>query len=105
MLEQYAVEYAHVRERDRAAKPRIWAFFAPALPEVGRFDHEQQFDEGGLRGRLMSSSYAPRAGDPCHEPMLRRLAEIFATHARESLVTFSYETVVWYGRLGQEGSP
>ncbi len=53
-----------------------------------------------FRGRLMSSSYAPRAGDPSHEPMLRRLAEIFATHAREGLVTFSYQTVVWHGRLG-----
>jgi len=105
MLERYAVEYAHVRERDRAAEPRIRAFFAPASPDVARFDNEQRFDEAGLRGRLMSSSYAPRAGDPSHEPMLRRLAEIFATHAREGLVTFAYETVVWYGRLGQDGSP
>jgi SAM-dependent methyltransferase len=100
MLERHAVEYAHVRERDRAAEPKIRAFFGPASPAVARFDHEQRFDEAGLRGRLTSSSYAPRAGDPSHEPMLRRLSEIFATHSREGLVTFSYETVAWYGRLG-----
>lgn len=99
MLERCAAEYAHVRERDRAAEPRVRAFFDRASPEVARFDHEQRFDEAGLRGRLMSSSYAPRAGHPFHEPMMRRLGEIFLTHVREGQVTFAYETVVWYGRL------
>jgi SAM-dependent methyltransferase len=99
MLERCAAEYAHVRERDRAAEPRIRAFFAPASPEVARFHHEQRLDEAGLRGRLMSSSYAPPAGHPFHEPMMRRLSEIFAAHAREGHVTFAYETVVWYGPL------
>ena len=99
MLERYAAEYAHVRESDRAAEPRIRAFFAPGSPAVARFDNEQRFDEAGLRGRLASSSYAPRPGDPYHEPIMRRLGEIFAVHAHEGHVTFAYETVVWYGRL------
>jgi hypothetical protein len=53
----------------------------------------------GLRGRLTSSSYAPRPGDPYHEPIMRRLGEIFAVHAREGHVTFAYDAVAWYGRL------
>jgi SAM-dependent methyltransferase len=99
MLELCAAEYGHVRERDRAAEPKVRAFFAPATPEVARFDHVQEFDEAGARGRLMSSSYAPQAGHPSHEPMMQRLAEIFAAHARGGRVTFAYETVAWYGRL------
>jgi SAM-dependent methyltransferase len=102
MLERFAPEYGQVCERNRAAEPKLRAFFAPEVPEVARFDHEQRFDAAGLRGRLMSSSYAPRAGDPLHAPMLRRLDAIFAAHEREGHVAFVYETLVWYGRLRPE---
>jgi len=99
MLEQYAPDYREVRARDRDAEPKIRAFFAPASPYVARFDNEQRLGGAGLRGRLMSSSYAPRAGHPLHEPMLARLDEIFVAHAREGLVTIAYDTAVWYGQL------
>jgi SAM-dependent methyltransferase len=99
MLEQFAPDYANVRERDRAAEPKVRAFFAPQAPRFVRFDSEQRFDEAGLQGRLASSSYAPREGDPLHGPLLRRLAEIFATYARGGTVTFAYDTVAWYGPL------
>lgn len=99
MLHRFAPEYAQVNERDRAAEPKLRAFFAPSVPELARFDHEQLFDEQGLRGRLMSSSYAPRSADPLHAPMMQRLAEIFATHASGGHIAFRYETIVWYGHL------
>jgi SAM-dependent methyltransferase len=99
MLEQFAPEYGAVSEQSRAAEPKLRAFYAPSVAGVARFHHEQRLDEEALRGRLMSSSYAPRAGDPLHGPMLRRLAEIFATHARGGTVAFEYEALVWYGRL------
>ncbi len=99
MLEEFAPDYANVRERDRAAEPRVRAFFAPQEPRFARFDSEQRFDESGLRGRLASSSYAPREGHPLHEPLMRRLAQIFATHAREGVVPFAYDTVIWYGAI------
>jgi ubiquinone/menaquinone biosynthesis C-methylase UbiE len=99
MLEHFATEYAQVRERDRAAEPKVRAFFSPTSPKVAPFSHEQRFDEAGLRGRLMSSSYAPRPGQPFHEPMMRRLGEIFSVHGRAGQVTFGYEAIVWYGQL------
>jgi ubiquinone/menaquinone biosynthesis C-methylase UbiE len=99
MLADFAPEYANVNEKDRAAEPKIRAFYAPAAPEVARFDHEQLFDEQGLRGRLTSSSYAPQSRDPAFPPMMKRLGEIFAKHARKGKVAFPYEAVVWYGRL------
>lgn len=99
MLERYAPDYAHVRERDRAAEPNLRAFFAPGVPVAVRLDNEQTFDEQGLRGRLMSSSYAPRPGHPLHEPMMRRLTEIFRESAKGGTVTLAYDTEVWYGQL------
>jgi SAM-dependent methyltransferase len=63
------------------------------------FDNVQTFDLAGLRGRLCSSSYAPPAGDPRHEPMLLALADLFAAHQQRGHVAFEYDTHVYWGRL------
>jgi SAM-dependent methyltransferase len=99
MLEDLAPEYRNVRERDRASVDKVAAFFAPSTPHFATFDNEQRFDEAGLRGRLTSSSYAPKAGDPLHDAILHRLAGVFAAHSRSGFVTLPYDTIVWYGRL------
>jgi SAM-dependent methyltransferase len=99
MLDRFAPDYAHVRTRDRAAEPNLRAFFAPETPNFATFDNEQRLDEAGLAGRLMSSSYAPRAGHAQYEPLMRRLAEIFDAHAQDGAVRFEYHTLVWYGRM------
>ena len=52
-----------------------------------------------LRGRLLSSSYAPAAGHPKHEPMLAELRRIFDRHAENGRVRFEYDTHVYYGQL------
>ncbi|HEY8039673.1 MAG TPA: methyltransferase domain-containing protein [Polyangiaceae bacterium] len=99
MLVNFAPEYPASRALDRAAEPAVRAFFWPAEARVGRFPSGQQLDEAGLRGRLLSSSYAPKPGAPEHAPMMRRLAEIFAAHARDGHVELAYETVVFLGQL------
>ena len=99
MLDRYAPDYANVRERDRAPEAKIRAFFAPAEMRTASFTNQQVFDEAGLRGRLTSSSYAPQPGDPQYGPILARLGEIFATHARDGKVTLVYDTIVFWGRL------
>jgi SAM-dependent methyltransferase len=99
MLAEFAPEYAEVHERNRASEPKLRSFFAPSVPEFERFDHQQLFDEEGLRGRLASSSYAPKTTDALHAPIMQRVSEIFARHARDGRVTFPYETIVWYGHL------
>ena len=63
MLDRFAPDYAGVRERDRSPEPKMRAFYAPADLHRASFPNRQRFDELGLRGRLMSSSYAPREGD------------------------------------------
>jgi SAM-dependent methyltransferase len=99
MLERYAPDYSNVRERDRAAEPKIRAFFAPRAVDLATFANEQRLDEAGFRGRLTSSSYAPTPPNPLYEPMMRELASIFGAHAEGGAVVIEYETVLWYGQL------
>jgi SAM-dependent methyltransferase len=99
MLDRFAPDYASVRERDRSPEPKMRAFFAPAEVRRASFPNRQVFDEAGLRGRLMSSSYAPQPGHPMYEPILARLAELFAIHARGGQLELRYETVIYWGRL------
>src|SRR5207249_276970 len=60
---------------------------------------EQVVDYAGLRGRLLSSSYVPLAGQPKYEPMLAELRRVFDLHQRSGQVTIEYDTKVYYGRL------
>jgi SAM-dependent methyltransferase len=99
MLDRFAPDYTNVRESDRSSEDKMRAFFAPVSPEVAAFKNEQQLDEAGFAGRLLSSSYAPPEGHPLHAPMLSRVHEIFHAHAQDGLVTVPYDTIVWYGRL------
>jgi SAM-dependent methyltransferase len=100
MLERFAPEYKHVREKDRAAEPMIRAFFAPHVPVLWTFANEQSFDAAGLRGRLTSSSYAPRAEDPLYPAILAELRAIFDAHAKDGRFVIAYDTVLWLGQLG-----
>jgi SAM-dependent methyltransferase len=99
MLERFAPDYANVRERDRAAEPRLVNFFSPAAASRATFENEQRLDAAGLRGRLDSSSYAPRPSSPLYAPMMETLDAIFRAHEAGGIVTIAYETVVWYGGL------
>jgi ubiquinone/menaquinone biosynthesis C-methylase UbiE len=103
MLDRLAPDYAGVRESDRAAEPKIRSFFAPDSPRQAVFDNEQRFDEAGLKGRLLSSSYCPAAGDPNHDAIMKRASEIFRAHESSGAVAFVYDAVVWYGPLAARG--
>ena len=78
---------------------RMKDFFGSGAGSEKLLPNEQVFDFDGLRGRLLSSSYAPPAGHPKHEPMLAALREIFDRHAEDGRVRFEYQTHVYYGRL------
>src|SRR5207249_4322865 len=56
------------------------------------------FDVEGLKGRLMSSSYAPEPGHPQHEPMMAGLRELFGRHQQRGQVVFPYRTLVYFGQ-------
>lgn len=98
LLLEYGTDYTAVAERyaDDATMQRWFGAGSVAtvqLPNVQRMD----FD--GLRGRLLSSSYAPLAGDPRHAPMLATLRELFERHACDGHVDIEYRTRAFAGRL------
>jgi len=98
LLARYGTDFATVDHRS-IDNDAIAAFFGPGTYELCRFENSQVFDCAGLQGRLLSSSYAPEAGHPDHEPMLRELRTIFAAHQRNGMIQFDYETKLFFGRL------
>ena len=95
-LRQFGTDYEKVSEtypRERQMSEFFGAF------QKRWFPNEQVFDFGGLRGRLLSSSYAPPAGHPNHEPMLAELKRLFDTHQHEGRVRIEYKTHMYFGRL------
>jgi len=97
LLKRFSTDYAEVRhERIDAAAIRRFlgdGFVQRTLPNA------QHFDLAALRGRLLSSSYAPLPDAPNHAPMMRELERIFAAHQRDGRVAFQYEVQVNLGRM------
>ena len=98
LLLAYGTDYTSVAER-YADDARMRAWFGDGFRGAARFEHAQRLDFEALRGRLMSSSYAPKAGHPRHEPMLRALRELFDSCAENGTVSFDYDTRIFAGHL------
>jgi SAM-dependent methyltransferase len=97
LLRRHAPDYDRVTNM-RADEAKIRDFFGHT-PETAVFAYRQTFDFAGLEGRLMSSSYAPEAGDPQHEPMIAGLRDLFERHNRAGKVVFPYRTLVYFGKF------
>ena len=97
LLKRYAPEYTRITA-SRADIGTMRAFLGAAM-EVGTFDNQQVLDFEGLRGRLMSSSYAPEPGSPDYEPMIGKLRAVFDRHERAGRITMPYSTLVYFAPL------
>lgn len=104
LLRTYSTDYAMVDHRQMDDSV-LGAFFGPGGFRLARFDNAQQFDFEGLRGRLLSSSYAPEPAHPNYEPMLLELRCIFEAHRSHGTVTIAYDTNVYWGRLDRGAAP
>lgn len=98
LVNECGTDYAAVTERQADAR-EMRAWFGAGFVAETRIDHGQSLDFAGLRGRLLSSSYAPPPGAVRHEPMIAALRELFDATAKEGRVELAYDTQVFVGRL------
>jgi SAM-dependent methyltransferase len=98
LLKDYSTDYEQVDHR-RIDDDVIRDFFGSDQFRLKQIKNSQVFDYEGLKGRLLSSSYAPEEGHPNYEPMLAELERIFLAHQTEGRIVFEYVTQMYYGQL------
>ena len=96
LLITFGTDYTKVRH-ENVNTAALGAFFRSAYA-THTFAYEQRFDFEGLKGRLLSSSYAPAAGQPGHDEMIAELRRIFDVYQESGQVCFEYDTRVHLGR-------
>lgn len=99
LLQTYGTDYAEVQHRGATDAAALRDFFGSDGYRQAAFLNEQVFDFDGVRGRLLSSSYAPEAGQPRYVSMLEDLRALFEAHQSGGVVTVEYDTTVYYGRI------
>jgi SAM-dependent methyltransferase len=98
LLRAWGADY----DRVAASYPKpeqLARFFAPEPMQTTSYTNGQSFDFDGLRGRLLSSSYAPREGHPNHGPMLADLQRLFDSCQQGGRVVMEYECQIYFGQL------
>ncbi len=98
LLQTFGTDYAEV-DHTRIDDKVLSQFFGENGFESRRFENAQTFDFAGLRGRLLSSSYAPDENDARSLPMLEELQRIFEAHQTNGIVSFDYDTNLYFGHL------
>jgi SAM-dependent methyltransferase len=98
LLQRLSSDYGRVDHR-RIDAAEITRFFTHQAWRTATFPNHQDFDRTGLRGRLLSSSYAPLPGSPGYRPMMEELEALFAAYQQAGQVKVIYETKVYAGQL------
>lgn len=98
LLATYAPDYNVVKHSREGVNADIAALFDGRM-QVVTFPNEQHFDFEGLRGRLLSSSYAPLPGHANFEPMIAELRRLFEAHRQNGMIIFKYETRLYLGKI------
>jgi SAM-dependent methyltransferase len=100
ILVSLAPEYPRVVHRN-ISLDAIQDFFAPDRVTLTRFDNNQSLDRERLVGRFESSSYVPNRGESGHAEIVSAAEKLFDDCQVDGLVTISYETQVYWGKVGR----
>ena len=98
MLLDFAPAYEEVCQRN-IDETAIRNFFAPQPYHLQSILNSQSFDFEGLKGRLLSCSYAPLENHPTYQPIMKRLAQIFDQFSVNGKVEFEYNCKLYYGKI------
>jgi SAM-dependent methyltransferase len=94
---RYGTDYKEVQREVEGLD--VASFFLPGNCKSAQFAFKQVFDFEGLKGRLLSTSYAPDASHPDFEQMISDLHAVFDANQRDGKVEFGYDTEVYYGQV------
>jgi len=100
LLERFGADFLQVDQQHTVTDEKLSEFFAPNQMKKVVFPNEQYFDFDGLRGRLLSSSYAPLPGEPNYQPMIAAALSLFDEFERGGRIRFAYLTAVYHGVMG-----
>jgi SAM-dependent methyltransferase len=97
LVVRYGTDYSEVQREVVGCD--VESFYAPGSCKCARFEFQQTFDYEGLKGRLLSASYAPEPDHLNYDAMLRDVRKIFDANEMDGRVVFDYETELYYGQL------
>lgn len=97
LVARYGTDYSEVHRE--VVDCDVESFYAPGTCNQVRFEFQQVFDYEGLKGRLLSASYAPEPDHPNYDAMLRDVRKVFDANQTNGKVVFNYETEFYYGQL------
>jgi ubiquinone/menaquinone biosynthesis C-methylase UbiE len=98
LIQKFGTDYNQVKH-DNIRQAEVFESFFSSGFSTRHFENHQDFDFEGLRGRLLSSSYAPAAGHPNFRPMILALRKLFEKYARNERVRVDYDTEVYFGKI------
>ena len=93
LLRTYGTDYTVIDHRNTDPASLGVSFALVTFPNV------QLFDFDGVRGRLLSSSYVPAAGEAGHASMLADLRVLFDRHQVNGQVPMHYTTQLYFGQF------
>lgn len=99
LLIRFGIDYVQVSRRWVMTDDGLAAWFSPQPMTQVSLPNSKQLDLEGLRGALLSASYAPMEGHPNYKPMMEDLDELFSRNQSNGFVTFQYQTKVFHGCL------
>lgn len=99
LLRDFGIDYPKV-QRQHLTPEKIDAFFAPSPMKRAVFPNAQDLALEALAGRIVSSSYMPKAEHPRYAAMQTAIAELFEKHERDGYVRLEYDCVVYYSQPG-----
>ncbi len=99
-LNQYGADYKEVNA-NKIDEEKIQQFFTPISVNLAAFPHQQRLDKNGFLGRILSTSYTPKSGQPNYEAMMQAANNLFEAHQKDGWVEFIYSTKCYYGHCGK----
>jgi SAM-dependent methyltransferase len=99
LLVEFGLFFEQTRHSKAIGEDVVDQFFTPGRCRQFHFDNHQEYTLPGIRGRLLSASYAPLPDHPSYEPMMARLERIFEGYQVNGRLRLEYDTTVFLGRL------